>query len=716
MVKTYVKTPTVFQMEITECGAASLSMIMAYYGKHVGLEQLRVDTGVSRDGCNAKNICAAAEKYGFTTAGRRWSSEKLIKNAKLPCIIHWNFNHFVVFEGKKGNHYYLNDPAIGRRRLTYEELDDGFTGVVLLLSPTSDFSKSKKEKRLFNFLRERLKGQKSAILALLRLGLCTAPTAVVMPMFTQIFVDDILLDGNRSWMLGLLLCMGGAMLLNAALMLCRGNLILRFQNKMTLLSAYRMVSHMLRMPMNFYEQRYAGDLTQRVDNNNNVSIFLGGDLTALGANLFVALFIGTVMFLISPVLTGIGVAITLLQLLLVKYGADSMSSRTMKFQQDYGRLIGAAFNGISVSGSLKAVGAENAYTGRVLGYYAKVSRQEQAIEQRQQMLNSIPEAMNTINSVLMLMAGGIQVMKGGITPGALMAFSGLLASFSAPINAMMGFVNKVQQVRSDMGRVQDIMQYREDEIFNAPRESITANEKLSGRVELMDVTFGYGRLSPPNVKKISFSVECGKSVALVGRSGSGKSTVAKLISSLYVPWEGEIMFDGRPACEIPRDALFSSISTVSQNITLFSGTIRDNITMWNPNIPESDILRAAKDACIHDEITRKKGGYDYLLKETGSNLSGGQRQRLEIAKALVNNPTILIMDEATSSLDPIVEERIMRNIRRRGCTCIVVAQRLSSIRDCDDIVLIERGKIAEQGDHDTLMALGGKYCELIKNS
>ena len=332
------------------------------------------------------------------------------------------------------------------------------------------------------------------------------------------------------------------------------------------------------------------------------------------------------------------------------------------------------------------------------------------------MLNSIPEAMNTINSVLMLMIGGIQVMRGGITPGALVAFSGLLASFNAPINAMMGFVNNIQQVRSDMGRVEDIMQYREDEIFDTPSAEHSSSEKLSGRVELKNVTFGYGRLSPPNVKNISFCVDCGKSVALVGRSGSGKSTVAKLISSLYVPWEGDIFFDGRLSRDIPRDALFSSISTVSQNITLFSGTIRDNITMWNPNIPERNIILAAKDACIHDEITRKKGGYDHLLNEAGTNLSGGQRQRLEIAKALVNNPTILIMDEATSSLDPIVEAQIMRNIKRRGCTCIVVAQRLSSIRDCDDIVLIERGKIAEEGDHDTLMELGGKYCELIKNS
>lgn len=716
MARTYTRTPTVYQMEISECGAASLSMIMRYYGRFVGLEQLRVDTGVSRDGCNAKNICIAAEKYGLSTKGRNKSTKKLVDTIKPPCIIHWNFNHFVVYEGRKHKHYYINDPALGRRRLSFEELDDGFTGVVLLFEKNENFTKSKKERKLFRYVKDRLEGQRGALKALLRLGLCMVLPAVITPLFTQIFIDDILLDGNTNWMLGLLIAMTATMLFNGALSLLRGDIILKFQNKMTLTSVYKLVSHMLRLPMNFYEQRYAGDLTQRIENNNNVSIFLGGDLTELGSNLFIAVFLVLVMFIISPLLAAIGTGITLLNLVLVRLSSNAMATQSMKFQQDYGRLVGTAFNGISVSSSLKAVGAENEYTSRVLGYYAKSARMEQTIEKRQQMINAIPDAINSIMSVVVLMVGGVQVVRGMLTPGTLMAFSGLLSSFNAPVNALMGFVNKVQQTKADLGRVEDIMQYEQDPLYSPEREAQPMKQKLSGSVDMKAVSFGYGSLNPPTVKGVDFHLDCGKSVALVGASGSGKSTIAKLVSSLYVPWQGDILFDGISYRNIPRDVLFASISTVSQNITLFSGTIRENITMWNPTITSRDIINAATDACIHDDITRKHGGYDYILHEDGTNLSGGQRQRLEIAKALASNPTILIMDEATSSLDPIMEAQIMRNIKRRGCSCIVVAQRLSSIRDCDEILVIERGKILERGNHEELMALGKRYFELIQKS
>lgn len=717
MGRQYVKTPTVYQMEITECGAASLSMILAYYGKHVALEKLRVETGVSRDGCNAKNICTAAEKYGFTARGKHWSCKKLVANAEPPCMLHWNFNHFVVYEGKKGRYYYLNDPALGRRKLSYEELEAGFTGVVLLFTPGPEFKKEKKKPDgLFRFLLARLQGEGGSLRALLLFSFFLAPAAVVTPLFSEVFVDAILLGGNRGWMLGLLLTMIGVTVYTAVLSLGRAKLIRRFQNKLSLVHAYEMVRHMLRMPMNFYEQRYAGDLTQRVVNNNNVSEFLGGDLTELAANLFVAVFLGLVMLLISVPLSLMGFAVTLLQLLFMKYSARAMATRTMKLQQDSGRLIGTAFNGITVSGSLKAVGAENAYVARVLGYYAKLARTEGQIESYQQMLNAIPGTISGVTNVLTLMIGGMQVVDGSLTPGALVAFSGVLAAFNSPVNAMMGFAQKMQSVRTDMARVQDIMHYQEDALYTGGEKREAQGCKLNGRVEFCDVSFGYGRLNPPNVVHASFRVDCGRSVALVGSSGSGKSTLAKLASSLYTPWEGDILFDGKPAAEIAHETLFASISTVSQSITLFSGSIRDNITMFDNAIPEWEVLRAAKDACIHDDITRKPGGYDYVLKENGSNLSGGQRQRLEIAKALVNNPTILIMDEATSALDPVVEAQIMRNIRRRGCTCIIVAQRLSSIRDCDEILLVERGKIAERGDHESLMLLGGKYYQLIQSA
>ncbi|MGN0413192.1 MAG: NHLP family bacteriocin export ABC transporter peptidase/permease/ATPase subunit [Lachnospiraceae bacterium] len=713
MKEMYKKTPTVYQMEATECGAASLSMILGYFGKFMPLEQLRIETGVSRDGCNAKNILRAARKFGLEAKGYRKGLEGLLE-IKPPCIIHWNFNHFVVWEGMKGNYAYINDPAVGRRKLTIEDIDDCFTGVVLTFEKTPAFEKTKEKKNLIGFIRQRLHGQYSALVALLAIGLCLVFPGMLIPVFSQVFIDDILLGKNTDWMSAFLAIMGGTVIFRACLTYYRGMLLEKLQNKMALTSAHRFLSHMFRLPMNFFDQRYSGDLAQRVDNNNNVSTFLAGDLGETLLNIFVAVFYLILLTIYSPLLTLVGLISLTINLLAVRYNSMAMEHLTMKYQQDEGKMVGAIFAGLNISSTLKASGTESEFVGKIHGNYARTIELEQKIGKKQEILNAIPELSDKLTSVVILMLGGLLVIKGQMTAGMLTAYTSLLDSFTAPVNKLAEFVQKIQTLKADMRRVDDIMNYQEDDKFK-DEEKEELNRKLSGEVTLDNISFGYSILEKPLVEEFSFHLESGSSIAFVGASGCGKSTVSKIVSGLYLPWGGEVRLEGIPMEKISREILSCSVSTVSQEITLFSGSIRDNLTLWNKSIMDVDIIRAAKDACIHDVITRKPGAYDFQLTEGGGNLSGGQRQRLEIARALVTNPSILIMDEATSALDPIVEKQIIDNIKRRGCTCIIVAHRLSAIRDCDEILVMDKGKIVQRGTHDELAAVEGHYQRLIQN-
>lgn len=710
---TRVKTPTIYQMEATECGAASLTMVFGYYGKFLPLEQMRIETGVSRDGCNAKNILRAARKFGMEAKGYKKSLEGLLE-MEAPCIIHWNFNHFVVWEGVQGKYAYINDPAMGRRKLTMEELDDCYTGVVLAFQPTESFEKSKKKKTLMSFIKKRLKGQTGTITALFTIGLLMVFPGMVIPVFSQFFIDEIISAGHDDWMSVFLAVMAFTVLFKQGLTYYRGMLLQRFQNKMALTSAHEFLSHMFRLPMSFFDQRYSGDLAQRVDNNNNVSTFLAGELAETVLNIFVAAFYLILLLVYSPLLTLIGIFNVVFNLVVVKLSSNSISSMTMKFQQDQGKLVGSLFAGLNITATLKASGAESGYVSRIQGNYAKTTLLEQKIGKRQEILNAIPTAANEITSVLVLMLGGLLVIKGNLTAGMLVAYTSLLDSFTDPVNKLVQFVQKIQTLKADMSRVEDIMKYEEDGKFKETKK-VPMTMKLEGVVDLEDISFGYSILENPLVEGFNFHLNSGSSIAFVGASGCGKSTVSKIVSGLYLPWGGEVRMDGVPVANIPKEILSSSISTVSQEITLFSGTIKDNLTMWNKSVMDVDIVKAAKDACIHDVITSKPGAYDFKLAEGGSNLSGGQRQRLEIARALVTNPSILIMDEATSALDPVVEKEIIDNIKRRGCTCVIVAHRLSAIRDCDEIIVMDRGKIVQRGTHEELAEVDGHYQRLIQN-
>ena len=717
----YKKTPSIFQMEATECGAASLSMIFAYFGKFLPLEQMRIETGVSRDGCNAGNMMRAAKRFGLACKGFRKEPEAL-RELEMPCIIHWNFNHFVVLEGfktkgagkKKQDYAVLNDPAVGRRWLTLEEFDEGFTGVVLTFQLTDAFEKEKKVNTAWDMLKARLAGQYGILFKLFYVGLLMVFPGLILPVLSQMFIDDILTAGYTDWLTKILVFMGCLVALKFGLQYYRDLVLQKLKSKLTLTSGVGFLTHMLHLPMSFFDQRFAGDLVNRMNNNTEVSAFLAGDLAETVLNILVAAFYLFILLFYSPLMTLIGLINVAVCIGMVYFSRQFISEASIKQQMSGGKLYGAICAGLSITDTLKASGSENEYVSRVLGYQVKHTNLEQQQSSVQRILNAIPEAAGNITEVLHLLVGGILVINGHMSLGMLTAFTSLFDSFIDPVNKLVTFAQKIQTMKASIGRVEDVQKYPEDPRYEN-REGKLQQKKLNGEIELSDISFGYSTLKPPLVDHFDFHLYSGESIAFVGPSGCGKSTVSKIVSGLYHPWGGKVLLDGKPMDTISKSCLNASIATVSQNITLFTGTVRDNLTMWNTAILEEDMIQAAKDACIHDFIISCPGGYDYNLNENAMNLSGGQRQRLEIARALATKPSILVMDEATSALDPVVEKQVLDNIRRRGITCVIVAHRLSAFRDCNQIVVMKQGKIVQRGTHKSLMQQEGIYRTFIQN-
>ncbi len=711
--KTYVKTPTVFQMEATECGAASLAMILAYYGKFLPLEMLRVDCGVSRDGCNAKNILKGGRKYNLNSKGYKKGLNALMDNFESPSIIHWEFNHFVVYEGKKGSYHYINDPAVGRRKLTLDELDKGYTGITLEFEPNEIFEKSREKRSIFSYALKWVRGEELAIFFMFLTGLCLVFPGLIIPVFSKVFIDDILLGGNRDWFTGLVIAMITMSLLQSVLSYVQAGFLVKLQTKMALYSTDTFLNKLFKLPIQFFEQRSAGDLEARIGNNEEVANFFAGQLSSTLLNLVTATFYLVLLLFYSFKLTVIGLVFSLFNMFFLKVTSERISNKKMKMEQDEGKLQGTLFSGLRIINSLKASGAENQYVQRIAGYYAKVIENEQSLGTFRQYISSIPGLTNQLSNLLILLIGSVDVINGTMTIGTLLAFQTLMGNFLAPVNALISFGERIQDLKVNMMRLNDVSNYNQGE---KDHKDILINEgKLEGYVTVKDLFFGYSVLDAPIVSDVSFTITPGMQIAFVGPSGSGKSTVSNVVSGLYEPWRGEILFDGVHKDAIDPDILGNSISIVSQRLNFFSGTVMENLTLWDDSIKEIDVINACKDALIHDVITEKSNGYYHKVIEGGSNFSGGQKQRLEIARALVKNPSILIFDEATSALDSSTEKTIMDNVRRRGCTTIIVAHRLSAIRDSDEIVVLNRGDVVQRGDHDLLSSVDGHYKELIAN-
>lgn len=710
-----VRSPSILQMEAVECGAASLAMILAYYKKYIPLEQLRIACGVSRDGSKASNIITAARQFGLVARGFRTEPEALRKMA-LPAIVFWNFNHFLVLDGFGEGKVFLNDPGMGRRTVTDAEFDQSFTGIVLTFVPGPDFSASGEPSSLVAGLGRRLVGAKTALTYLVLVGLALVIPGLVIPVFTSVFIDQVLVGGLLSWAKPLIGGMLATALLLGALTWLQRYYLLKLETRIAVSTSASFFWHVLRLPVTFYNQRSAGDIGARVGINDRVANILSEDLVDAMLSVITAVFFSIIMLFYDVTMSLITICIVAVNMLVLRFVSRRRKELNQKLSIDTGKVVGTSMNGLLLIESLKASGSESDFFSRWAGYQARLMNSMQEMSRTSIALDLLPRFLTAANSALILGVGGLRVMDGEMTIGTLVAFQALVASFMLPTNALVALGGKIQAFQGDMDRLDDVMRYPSDDVEAMDKGEVKLlSAKLDGSLELRNVTFGYSRLEPPLLKNFNLSLKPGQRIALVGSSGCGKSTISKLVVGLYEPWEGDILFDGKPRNEWPRQQLINSMAAVDQDISLFSGTIRENLTMWDGTVKQGVVVSAAKDACIHEMISMRPGGYDSKVAEGGANFSGGQRQRLEIARALTSNPRLLVLDEATSALDPLTEKTVDANLRRRGCSCLIVAHRLSSVRDCDEIILLDKGNVIERGSHQELMELNGNYARLIAN-
>ena len=716
VLKGRAKVPVVMQMEALECGAACLAMVMAYYGKWVPLEQVRRDCGVSRDGSNAKNVLMAARNYGFDAQGYRCEVDALKTEMPKPCIIHWNFNHFVVLDGFKGNYAFINDPARGEVRVSPEEFDRSFTGICLQITPGENFVPGGKPKSTLEFARKRLQGTGAAVLFVLLTSVISSLFGIINPVFSLFFMDRLLTGENRELLIPFITIMAVVAAAQVVISWVHSVYSLKINGKMAIVGNSTFMWKILRMPMEFFSQRMAGDILLRQGTNASIAAVLVNTFTPLLLNAGMMVFYLVVMLRYSAILTAVGL-VTIVLNLLVSRLISAKRVNIMRVQmRDSGKLASATVSGIQMVETIKSSGAENGYFQKWAGYQASVNTQKVKYTKLNQFLGGIPELLSDIATAVVMILGVWLCMQGKFSLGSIMTFQGFLSSFMAPATTLISAGQTLQEMRTDIERVEDVMQYPDDVYFSDVLATGDADySKLSGAVELRNVTFGYSRLGEPLIRDFSMKMKPGARVAFVGSSGCGKSTLAKLISGLYQPWSGEILFDGKTISEIDRSTFTGSLAVVDQEIVLFEDTIANNIKMWDDTIEDFEMILAARDAQIYDDIMERDGGFYGKLTEGGKDLSGGQRQRLEIARVLAQDPSIIIMDEATSALDAKTEYELVKAVKDRGITCIVIAHRLSTIRDCDEIIVLDKGVVVERGTHDELYAKGGYYTELISN-
>ena len=714
LTKGTAKVPVVMQMEALECGAASLTMIMHYYKKFIPLEQARVDCGVSMDGASAKNIMVAARNYGMKANAWRVEPEDLQAEGPFPCIIHWGFNHFVVLCGFKGKKAVLNDPARGRVTVEWEEFDREFTGVCLCFEPGEDFQPAGQPKSVLSYAKERLRGSGTAVAFVILTTTISSLLGIIQPAFSRTFLDRLLSGRNVEWLTPFMILFLLFIAVTVAVSWISAVYSLRIQGKMASYGSSSYLWKVLRLPMQFFSQRMAADIADRQGTNAAIAGTLVKTFAPLAIQCAMMLFYLVVMVRYNALLALIGVGAIALNLLVSTVITKKRVNITRVQQRDAAKLSSATMSGINMIETIKSSGAENGFFGRWAGYQASVNTQDVSYTRLNLIVGAIPYAITQIANVAVLGIGVLLVIRGQFTAGMVMAFQGFLFSFMAPATDLISAGQSIQEMTTQMERVDDVMSYPEDKAF-APRAKKGEYQKLTGAIELKDVTFGYNRLGKPLIQDFSMTVKPGQKIAFVGRTGCGKSTLAKMISGLYRPWSGTITYDGKTLDEIDRNVFTGSVSVIDQDITLFEDTVSQNIKMWDDSIEDFEVTLAARDAGIYDDILTREGGFSHRLLDGGRDLSGGQRQRLEIARALSQDPTICIMDEATSALDAQTEYNVIKSINARGITCIIIAHRLSTIRDCDQIIVLDKGRVVEQGTHDELFALGGYYASLVSN-
>lgn len=706
-----IRTPTVLQLEAAECGAASLAMVLASFGRYVPLETLRSTCGVSRDGSKASNILKAARRYGLEAKGFKAEPEHL-RHLEFPAIAFVNFCHFLVVEGFDARNVYLNDPSSGRRRVTHGDFEEMFTGVILTFKKTEAFKPSDERPDLTAALMDRTAGLRSGMALILLASIALVIPGLIVPILSRVFVDHILVRGLDGWIMPLLIGMLLTALVRYLLLEMQRWYLAQAETRMAVKDARELFAHILRLPISYFGTRYSGEVAGRLHLSEGLAALLTGDVTRTILNIVTAVFFLILMIAYSPTITLIVVILSVFNVLVVLSVMRLVSEAYRKLSIDRGKLGGVTLAGLRDIETFKASGSESAFFARWSGLNANVISATQEIGRKLIVIGALPSLITAWIAAAVLIVGGLEIMRGEMSIGTLVAFQSLSASFIGPLIALTQLTAKFQEVRSFTERTEDVLRHPMDPVFNS--EGTIASQLPAGRIALRDVSFGYLPLEPPLISGLTLGARAGESIALVGSSGSGKSTVGRLLVGLYQPKSGEVLVDAVALSRWPRAALASRLAYIDQDVVLFEGTIRENLSLWDKTIPEAQIVKAAKDALIHDVIASRPGAYDSKVDEGGRNFSGGQRQRLEIARALATEPNLLVLDEATSALDTVTEAKVMENIRERGATLVIIAHRLSTIRDCDEIIVLDRGQPIERGTHDELLALDGRYADLIE--
>ena len=713
--KGFAKVPVVIQLDILECGAASLTMILAYYKKYIPLEQIRIDCGVSRDGSNAKNILVAARSYGLTAKGYRYEIEDLRNKGKFPCIVHWNFSHFVVCNGFKGNKVSINDPASGTRLISIKEFDECFTGIVLMFEPGEDFHPSGKKKNPFTFAKARLVGAAGAVVFSIITILLSSITEIISPIFDRFFIDYLITDkasGNITYFF-LMLAVFNIFLL--VIDLVRTTYSYKIDGKLAVSGTTSFMKKLFSLPMDFFVQRQAGDLLNRKESNESFSYVFVNIFVPLVFNILFLIIYFVAMVRYNIILCFIAIGTSTLNIILNNYVIKKRVNISKVSAADDAKLESATIAGIDMIDTIKSSGAENGFFKRWSGYQSNSTNNSIKYAKVEAYVGILSGFISEAANLTVLILGVYLVMVKQFTLGMVMAFQGLLTNFMGPVTTLIESNGQIQEMNAQVERIEDVMNYKERNQFLDDKDD-GIKGKLKGSIELNDISFGYARLQEPFLKDINIKVKQGDFVSIVGETGCGKSTLAKIICGLYEPVSGTVKYDQKLINQINKKTFSSSVGVVDQNIILFEDTIKNNVSMFNDKIPFENIKQALDDVCLTEEINRRENKYDYKMEENGKDFSGGQRQRLEIARALALNPSILILDEATSALDAETEINIIEAIKRRNITLIVIAHRLSTIIDSDNIIVLNSGTIVGQGKHDELFKSNEIYRNLISNN
>lgn len=708
-----VKTNTKLQMEYTECGAVSLGIILDYFGKNTSIEELRIQCGVSRDGSNAKDILETANRYDLNPKAYTCEVEDLY-NVKPPAIIHWNFNHFVVFEGIDKDKFYINDPEFGHKIINRSEMNQCFTGIVLEFEIDKvDGKKKNRSLNLISSLLNRVNCLKEEYLKVIVSGIILTIPSVLVPILSQQFIDEVLIAKKEFLMMKILIILFGMMMVTGLLMYFKEINRIKLKNNIEINESQKLLKHILKLPLEFFSQRNPAEISNRMKLNRYIADISTNKFIEIILNFLLVIFYFGLMSHYSITLALISVFLAFVNIIFLKLSSKKRTSYTQQLIMEEGKFYATSLEGIERIEDIKATGQENQFFLKWLGVHANLVNSSQKFAELLILFLSIPKLIKSINFSIILILGSYQVMSGNMTLGSLVAFQTLNAYFLEPFEEVLNFAGYIQELKGYMEKVDDILNYPQESYFSDDKTHIKKDKY--GNLEAKNITFGYSQKEEALIQNFNLKLEVGKQVAIIGKSGSGKSTISKLLMGLYTPWEGGIFFENINIRKFDKAEFYKNIAIVDQEIVLFEGSIYDNILLGRKDVKESDLYQAAKDACILEDILLREFKFEDRVEDNGKNFSGGQRQRIQIARALVGNPDIVILDEATSALDSFTEKKIMENLKKRGCICLIISHRLSIIRDCDEILVMDSGKVVERGTHSMLLEKENMYFRLLKN-